>query len=84
MRPQTISGENLSVDEPLAAIKGEGLARNLGVRIGDKVVLLANTATGGTNAGGVNVLRFFFDSHQSPRRRRSTRVQCDGTHITAH
>ena len=43
---QVSSGTNLSADQPLAIIMGEGLARNLGVKVGDKVVLLANTATG--------------------------------------
>src|SRR5262245_45977502 len=44
---QISAGTNLSANEPLGIIMGEGLARNLGVKIGDKVVLLANTATGG-------------------------------------
>jgi len=39
-----------------AAIVGERLARSLGVRVGDKVLLLTNTGTGGTNAVGVNGL----------------------------
>ncbi len=56
---QVSSGTNLSADEPLAIIMGEGLARNLGVKVGDKVVLLANTATGGTNAVEVSVRGLF-------------------------
>jgi putative ABC transport system permease protein len=44
------SGRNLSTDDPRAIIMGEGLARNLGVGVGDRVVLLASTASGGTNA----------------------------------
>ncbi len=56
---QVSSGTNLSADEPLTIIMGEGLARNLGVKVGDKVVLLANTATGGTNAVEVTIRGLF-------------------------
>jgi putative ABC transport system permease protein len=56
---QITAGKNLSADQPLAVIMGEGLARNLGVKIGDKVVLLANTASGGTNAVELTVLGLF-------------------------
>src|SRR5262245_9515129 len=52
-------GKNLSADTPMAVIMGEGLARNLGVKIGDKVVLLTNSASGGTNAVEVTVLGLF-------------------------
>lgn len=41
------TGSNLSADH---LIMGEGLARNLGVKAGDQIVLLVNTATGGINA----------------------------------
>ncbi len=44
------SGSHLSADQPHQLIMGEGLARNLGVTVGDQVVLLVNTATGGINA----------------------------------
>jgi len=44
------TGSNLSADHPDHLIMGEGLARNLGVDVGDTVVLLVNTATGGINA----------------------------------
>jgi putative ABC transport system permease protein len=56
---QISAGKNLSVSEPLAVIMGEGLARNLGVNVGDKVVLLANTASGATNAVEVTVVGLF-------------------------
>ncbi len=56
---QITAGKNLSADQPLAVIMGEGLARNLGVKVGDKVVLLANTASGGTNAVELTVLGLF-------------------------
>jgi len=44
------TGSNLSADHPDHLIMGEGLARNLGVKVGDQIVLLVNTATGGINA----------------------------------
>ncbi|MCC6917086.1 MAG: ABC transporter permease [Nitrosomonas sp.] len=44
------SGSHLSADQPHHLIIGEGLARNLGVAVGDQVVLLVNTATRGINA----------------------------------
>lgn len=43
------SGEDLSADEPMGLVLGEGLAANIGARVGDKVVLLASTAGGGVN-----------------------------------
>ena len=56
---QVSAGKNLGADEPRAIIMGEGLARNLGVGVGDRVVLLANTASGGTNAVEVTVRGLF-------------------------
>jgi len=44
------AGNHLSAKQPHHLIMGEGLARNLGVTVGDQVVLLVNTATGGINA----------------------------------
>ena len=45
-----VKGEDLSTDDPLGIILGEGLAASLGVTVGDKIVMLASTATGGINA----------------------------------
>lgn len=53
------SGKNLSAEDPLGIIIGEGLARNLGVDVGDKVVLLATTASRGTNAVEVTIHGLF-------------------------
>ncbi|MBK6617646.1 MAG: ABC transporter permease [Nitrosomonas sp.] len=47
---QISSGGHLSADKPNQIIIGEGLARNLGVKVGNTIVLLVNTATGGINA----------------------------------
>jgi len=56
---QISSGSNLAADDRKSVIVGEGLARNLGVSVGDTVVLLANTATGGTNAVELSVRGLF-------------------------
>lgn len=53
------AGRNLSTDDPLGVIVGEGLARNLGVHVGDSVVLLTNTASRGTNAVEVAIRGIF-------------------------
>jgi putative ABC transport system permease protein len=45
-----IAGQNLTDNEPRSAILGQGLAANLGAKVGDKVVLVANTRRGGVNA----------------------------------
>lgn len=52
-------GQNLSADDPLGIIVGEGLARNLGVDVGDKVILLANTASKGVNGVEVTIRGLF-------------------------
>jgi putative ABC transport system permease protein len=44
------AGAPLAADDPTGIIVGQGLAENLGVKPGAKVVLLANTKTGGVNA----------------------------------
>ncbi len=44
------SGDNLSEADPKAIILGRGLAENLGVKVGDTVVLMANTPKGGLSA----------------------------------
>jgi putative ABC transport system permease protein len=56
---QIAAGQNLSPNDSKAIIMGEGLARNLGVNIGDRVVLLAKTTSGGINAVEVSVRGFF-------------------------
>nr|WP_281722892.1 FtsX-like permease family protein [Nitrosomonas nitrosa] len=55
---QNIFGESLQISEgkyllatlPKHIVVGEGLARNLGINVGDQVTLLVNTASGGINA----------------------------------
>jgi len=45
-----LSGQPLSNDDPKGIQMGAGLAANLGVKAGDTIVLMANTATGSINA----------------------------------
>lgn len=52
-------GAELSSDDPKGIIVGLGLAANLGVDVGDTVVLIANTASGGVNAVEVRVRGLF-------------------------
>ena len=47
---QIVSGEPLSSTEPKGIILGEGLAANIGVKVGDVIVLLATTSKGTLNA----------------------------------
>jgi putative ABC transport system permease protein len=54
-----VKGEDLSSDVPNGVIIGNGLASNLGVTIGDTVVLLANTPGGGINAVEASVRGLF-------------------------
>ncbi len=56
---QISTGRHLSADDPLGIIVGEGLARNLGVGVGDQVILLATTASRGTNAVEVTIRGLF-------------------------
>ncbi|GAB1719730.1 MAG: Protein of unknown function DUF214 [Nitrosospira sp.] len=56
---QISAGQNLSTDDPMGIIVGEGLARNLGVNVGDQVVLLANTASKGINAAEMTIRGLF-------------------------
>jgi putative ABC transport system permease protein len=45
-----VEGRLLSADDPRGIVLGAGLAANLGVKTGDTIVLLSNSATGGINA----------------------------------
>jgi putative ABC transport system permease protein len=45
-----IEGKLLSNQDPKGIVMGVGLAANLGVKTGDSIVLLTNTASGGINA----------------------------------
>lgn len=55
-------GADLAAADPNGVILGTGLARNLGAAVGDHVVLLTTTASGGINAIEVTVRGLFFTS----------------------
>jgi putative ABC transport system permease protein len=59
LNPELLAGQRLSSSDPNGIVIGKGLANNLGVEIGDKVVLLANTASRGVNAIEVTVRGLF-------------------------
>jgi putative ABC transport system permease protein len=59
---RVFEGEELSARDPDGAILGQGLARNLGAQVGDRVVLLSKTASGGVNAVEVTIRGLFFTS----------------------
>lgn len=48
--PIIVEGKTLDAAEPNGILLGAGLAANLGVKVGDTVVLLTNTPGGGINA----------------------------------
>ena len=52
-------GSHLSASDPRGVIVGQGLAQNLGLKVGATVVLVANTQSGGINAREVKVVGIF-------------------------
>jgi len=54
-----VKGMDLSKERPNEIVMGEGLASNLGVKVGDMVTLLTNTKVGGMNAIEVRVRGIF-------------------------
>lgn len=54
-----MNGQDLASSQEMAVILGEGLAKNLGVKAGDKVVILATAANGSPNAVEVEVAGTF-------------------------
>jgi putative ABC transport system permease protein len=57
--PDITAGEALPPDDSESVIVGEGLASNLGVKVGDLLVLVANRERGGINAIEVRVRGLF-------------------------
>lgn len=53
------SGQDMASDNEASVLLGEGLAKSLGVTIGDSIVLLVTTAKGGANATEVRVVGIF-------------------------
>lgn len=58
-------GDALAGNEPNSVILGQGLADNLDAKVGDTVVLLANTRSGGMNAVEVKVKGIFNTSSKA-------------------
>lgn len=56
---QITEGQNLAQDENKGILLGRGLAENLGATVGDQVVLMATTPSGGFNAVEVKVRGLF-------------------------
>lgn len=54
-----VDGKSLSSEEPSGILLGEGLAANLGVKVGDSVVLLGTTAQGTMNGVDARVRGIF-------------------------
>ena len=54
-----LEGDDLSSRDAKEVILGEGLAQNLGIKVGQTVVLVANTRSGGVNALEVRVVGLF-------------------------
>lgn len=54
-----VKGDDLSRDAPIGIIVGSGLAANLGVKVGDKVVLLTNVPGGGISGADAEVRGLF-------------------------
>lgn len=50
-----LAGQTLSAEDPKGILLGSGLAANLGVTVGDRVVLLTTTRSGGLGAVEVHV-----------------------------
>lgn len=56
---QIVSGEPMSPSDPTGLVIGEGLAANLGVKVGDRVVLLVTTKSRGVNGVDCHVRGIF-------------------------
>ena len=86
---QVSSGKHLTPEAVRGALLGEGLARNLGVGVGDRIVLLANTAHGGTNAIEMSVVGLFSSATKAyddaalriPLQAARELLRTDGAHV---
>jgi putative ABC transport system permease protein len=62
---QIVDGEPLASSSPKEIILGLGLAANLGAHVGDMVVLLVNTPSGGVNAVEVRIRGLFLSTSKA-------------------
>lgn len=58
-------GDGLSLEDPDGIIVGRGMAETLGVQVGERVVLLANTGTGSVNGVEAEVKGLFATGNKS-------------------
>ena len=58
-------GQNLSSQDPKGIIIGEGLAANLELKLGDRVILLGTTDSGGINAVECHVRGLFYTTSKA-------------------
>lgn len=83
------AGAELSADAPDGIVLGLGLAANLGVGVGDTVVLIANTAKGGVNAVECRVRGLFATMSKAyddvalrvPLQIAQSLLRVEGTHV---
>ena len=83
-----LDGQDLSTQDGKEVILGEGLAKNLGIKLGQTVVLVANTRSGGVNALEVKVVGIFstiakaYDDFalRLPLRTAQTLLKAEGVH----
>lgn len=81
-------GQNLSSDDPEGITIGRGIARVLGLEVGDTVALIANTSSGGINGVEVHIRGLFvtgtkaFDDNalRVPIATARTLLRCAGSH----
>ncbi len=57
-------GERLDDADPTGVIVGQGLATNLGVKTGDRIVLMVSTAKGGLGATDAHIRGIFFTAEK--------------------
>jgi putative ABC transport system permease protein len=85
------NGADLSADDPKGIILGLGLAANLGIDVGDRVVLIANTVRGGVNAVECRVRGLFATMSKAyddvalrvPLTTAQTLLKVEGAHVWA-
>lgn len=83
-----IDGRVFRAGETNVVVMGKGLAQNLGVKVGDNVILVANTRKGGVNAVEARVIGSFASSSKAfedvairlPRKLANTLTRSTGAH----
>ncbi len=58
-------GENLAAGQRRSTVLGQGLAANLGAELGDRIVLLTTSSSGGVNAAEADVTGIFVTANQA-------------------